>query len=107
MYLLPKKINQFSETICDSDKNFGVRAVVKTPTGIWLRGRNPPSASTKATRCHTDLHVLIFSHGTNIHNYMHTYERGIWLLLTPTGKRSFPFSQFANYLQVVDLRTAS
>ena len=41
MYLLPKKINQFSETIFDSDKNFGVRAVVKTPTGIMVEGGKP------------------------------------------------------------------
>ena len=41
MYLLPKKINQFSETICDSDKNFDVRAVVKTPTGIMVEGKKP------------------------------------------------------------------
>ena len=39
MYLLPKKINQFSETIFDSDKNFGVRAVVKTPTDIMVEGK--------------------------------------------------------------------
>ena len=38
MYLLPKKINEFSETIFDSDKNFGVRAVVKTTTGIMVEG---------------------------------------------------------------------
>ena len=41
MYLLPKKINQFSETIFDSDKNFGVRAVVKTPTDIMVEGKKP------------------------------------------------------------------
>ena len=38
MYLLPKKINQFSETIFDSDKNFGIGAVVKTPTDIMVEG---------------------------------------------------------------------
>ena len=41
MYLLPKKINQFSETIFDSDKNFGVRVVVKTPTDIMVEGKKP------------------------------------------------------------------
>ena len=41
MYLLPKKINQFSETIFDSDKNFGIGAVVKTPTDIMVEGGKP------------------------------------------------------------------
>ena len=55
MYLLPKKINQFSETIFDSDKNFGIGAVVKTPTDIMVegggegRGGNPPSGSHRPT----------------------------------------------------------
>ena len=104
MYLLPKKINQFSETIFDSDKNFGIGAVVKTPTDIMVEGGGGRGGGETLPQDHTDL--LIFSHRTNNHNYLHTYERGIWLLLTPTSKRSFPFFQFANYLQVVDLHTA-